>query len=265
MRRDHTHVFLGGVHRSGTTFVARALAAHPAVSGLGSTGVPEDEGEHLQSVYPDSWELGHVGRFGFSARAHLTETSPLAGEASRRTLMEEWGPHWDLTRRFLLEKSPPNLLKLRFLQATFPDTRCIVVVRHPVAVTTAHLKWRPRVVRELSAHALVRHWVACHELLRADAPHVEHLLIVRYEDVVADPAMQFRRIFGFLGIGDDRTERSPVADHNAKYFESWRGGPSNVAKRAYIAAIEARYEARIRPFGYSFRQPELLGPLDLGA
>ena len=34
----------------------------------------------------------------------------------------------------LVEKSPPNLVRTRFLQALFPDARQIVVTRHPIAV-----------------------------------------------------------------------------------------------------------------------------------
>jgi hypothetical protein len=44
-------VFIGGLHRSGTSIVHRCLSDHPDVSGFQSTGVWEDEGQHLQSVY----------------------------------------------------------------------------------------------------------------------------------------------------------------------------------------------------------------------
>jgi hypothetical protein len=41
---NHTMLFVGGLHRGGTTPLARCLAAHPQVSGFRSTGVPADEG-----------------------------------------------------------------------------------------------------------------------------------------------------------------------------------------------------------------------------
>ena len=40
-------VFIGGLHRSGTTPLADALAQHPDISGLSGTGAPHDEGQHL--------------------------------------------------------------------------------------------------------------------------------------------------------------------------------------------------------------------------
>ena len=39
----HKPVFLAGLHRSGTTLLARLLASHPEVSGFSGTGVPADE------------------------------------------------------------------------------------------------------------------------------------------------------------------------------------------------------------------------------
>ena len=55
---DHRFVFLAGLHRSGTTLLARLLAAHPEISGFSETGVPADEGQHLQGVYPAAREYG---------------------------------------------------------------------------------------------------------------------------------------------------------------------------------------------------------------
>ena len=118
---DHRFVFVTGLHRSGTSLLARCIAQHPQVSGFSGTGVPEDEGQLLQSVYPPGHLDGGPGRFGFAQRQHLTEHSPQATPESRERLWQEWSPHWDLERPVLLEKSPPHLTKTRFLQALFPE------------------------------------------------------------------------------------------------------------------------------------------------
>ena len=99
-----------GLHRSGTTPLARAIASHPQVSGLGATGVKEDEGQHFQSVYPPARQYGGAGRFARDERAHLTEMSPLVSPSNAQRLWDAWSPYWDLSRPCLLEKSPPNLI-----------------------------------------------------------------------------------------------------------------------------------------------------------
>lgn len=114
--------------------MSRCIATHPEVSGFHGTGVEEDEGQHLQTVYPPARRRGGPGRFALSEQSHLTESSPLATPESAQRLAAEWGRHWDLQRRVLLEKSPPNLVMTRFLQQLFPDSGFIMVVRHPVIV-----------------------------------------------------------------------------------------------------------------------------------
>ncbi|MDX6495571.1 MAG: hypothetical protein QOE17_1557, partial [Gaiellales bacterium] len=70
---DHRFVFVTGLHRSGTSLLARCIAQHPQVSAFSGTGVPEDEGQLLQGVYLPGHADGGPGRFGFAERQHITE------------------------------------------------------------------------------------------------------------------------------------------------------------------------------------------------
>src|SRR5262245_49725427 len=146
-----------GLHRSGTSILHRLLREHPATSGFSDTGVFQDEGQHLQSVFPAAYHFGGAGRFAFYPKAHLTESSELVTDANRNKLLREWGAYYDLSKDVLLEKSPPNIIRSRFFQAMFPDSCFVFIVRHPIAVSIATTKWSRTSVAELMFHWRIAH------------------------------------------------------------------------------------------------------------
>jgi hypothetical protein len=258
---EHRHVFVGGLHRSGTTLLARCLADHALVSGFEDTGVPADEGQHLQSVYPVAKTYGGPGLFAFSEEAHLTEASQLVSEASRERLVAEWSRHWDLDKPILLEKSPPNLIHMRFLQALFPEAFFVVVVRHPVPVSYATKKWRWK----YSLRTLVRHWVVAHEIYREDRGRVGRLLEVRFEHLVRDPDAVLARVYEFLGLDPRPTTQAVRPDSNEPYFRRWREEERSLSGRVSHALIRRELEERVNGFGYSFRDLDRAGDADGGS
>lgn len=259
-------MFVGGLHRSGTTALARALAAHPEVSGLSDTGVPEDEGQHLQDVYPKIRAHGGMGRFAHVEEAHLVETSPLVTPSNRQKLLKAWTPYWDLTRPNLLEKSPSNMIKMRFLQELFPGSAFVVVVRHPVVVALAMQKWNPVVVarngrRRVSMLGLVSHWARAHHLLLVDSEHVEHLHVLRYEDLVSDPLEVLKRLSSALAL-DPAVEGGNIrGGYDQPYWDRWQAMASGgaVARHRHRAIVE-KYAGAARTFGYDIADPRALSP-----
>lgn len=220
-------VFVGGLHRSGTTPLARAMAEHPQISGLRETGVAEDEGQHLQDVYPRIRAYGGMGRFARAPQAHLTEASALVSSANAQRLIAAWAPYWDLDRPLLLEKSPGNMIMGRFLQALFPGSAMIVVMRHPVVTALALQKWNPLVVarngrRRTTLLGRVDHWVRAYGLLREDLPELRRVEVVRYEDLVAEPVAELARLQRLLGLTAPLPHGSLRSDRSDTYLEQWR-------------------------------------------
>ena len=237
-------VFIGGLHRSGTSLLARLLRSHPEVSGFVGTGVWEDEGQHLQSLVPSARELGGPGRFGSREGARLDENSSLRSPSAREQLLSEWGRYWDLDRPVLLEKSPPNLLRFRFLQAVFPSAHCIAIVRHPLAVALSTQRMR-RLYRLRSVPSLVEHWALCHEQFEEDRGAVQRLHVVRYEDLIARPEAELASILDFLELSATPLAEPVRPDGNLRWEELW-GSRGRLGRRRL-----ARLEERVERLGYS--------------
>jgi hypothetical protein len=254
------HIFVGGLHRSGTTPLARVLAAHPEVSGLTDTGVSEDEGQHLQDVYPRIRRYGGMGRFANAPAAHLTADSPLATPANAARLVASWSPYWDTSKPYLLEKSPANLIMGGFLQALFPGSALVVVIRHPIAVALAMQKWNPPLFarngrRRTTLAGLVGHWVRAHQILATDAPALERLHVLRYEDLVADPMARLADVQGFLGLASPLDAASVRGGRSDQYQRQWDAmATGNPIARAVRRRIEDTFVEAVAPYGYDLHE-----------
>lgn len=266
---DHTFVFVSGLHRSGTTQLHATLATHPDVSGMLGTDAPHDEGQHLQDVFPTARSHGGPGRFAFDPAAHLTEMSALATPQNAQRLFEQWGRYWDLDRRVLIEKSPPNLIRMRFLQALYPQARFVVIVRHPVVTVLATkklatTKWMRRTLREASLALTARHWFAAHRLLLEDLPLVRRTHLLRWEDLLADPEGRLDAIAAFAGL-DQRFERpdlDPQVDR--KYEQQWAELSAAGDRRTRaLQAVLAENADVSETFGYRTDDLRALGPVTL--
>jgi len=252
--------FVCGVHRSGTSLLYRCIGQHPAVSRFTGTGVPEDEGQHLQSIFPTPRHRGGPHAFAWHPEMRLTEQSEWVSETNRQRLFEEWASHWDLSRRVLLEKSPPNIIKTRFLQALFPNSSFIFIMRHPVAACLALKAKAWNGSRRASLDRLIEHWCLCHEYMAEDLPFLRRTLVLRYEDFVAEPPECLDQVFALLSLPPISSDVEVHADMNRGYFEQWQYRWRRPF-RFSPPGTSAELEERVNRFGYSLRDVDQPGDL----
>lgn len=248
--KNKKFIFIGGLHRSGTSLVHEILRDHPKISGFQSTSVPEDEGQHLQSVYPSAECFGGPGRFGFDESSFMDDSHPLASIINAEKLFDEWGCYWNMQCDYLIEKSPPNLVRTRFLQSMFENSIFIVIFRHPIALSYATKKWS-----KTSIHSLLEHSFLCYERFLADLPYLRRCFVLRYEDFISSPQETINQIYQLIGIDTVLINRVAHTDVNERYFELWREDNAGWLSRLRLLL---NFEMRARCIGYSLKNPEKL-------
>jgi len=185
-------VFIVGMPRSGTTLAERLLASHPGVRGGGELVLVSQLLERL------------TGSFRPDAPPDLVDRvlSP-EGRAAGGTFRDQIGSLADGVDH-VTDKNPLNFFHLGLLAALLPEARFIHCIRdprdtalscyfrlfHEVLAWTYDLGWIASF--HASYERLMEHW-------RATIP-ASRLLEVRYEDMVADPGGQTRRMCGFVGV-----------------------------------------------------------------
>ena len=239
-------IFLCGLHRSGTSLLYKILKQQQSISGHENTNVVEDEGQHIQTIYPIALKFGGPGKFGFHKESSLDETSELITKENSEKLFNEWSKYWDLNKEFLVEKSPPNLLKTRFLQALFPNSYFIVIIRHPIATSLATQKWS-----KTSRYNLIEHWITCHKRFIKDQVHLNRVLTIQYENLISSPETELNKISLSLKTNVKLEDIIVQKDINQKYFNKWRKTRKNIFFRSGIRKIEKDFESEIIQFDYT--------------
>jgi len=290
-------IFVGGLHRSGTTLLARLITRHPLVTGLVNTSVPEDEGQFLQHVYPDDRQMattpgykrGLIYKWGYHPQAHLTERDAALHQGAADSLIADWRPYFGKPEApNFVEKSPGNIARTRFLQAIFPAARFLGITRNPAVQALAIRKWLPLWMQVgLGLEAVVGHWIRVMELFETDEPFLERVKVVRYERLLSSPEAVMGSVWSFLGLPSYSVGENSVRDENAKYVEYWdlmaRGvkslghveplnpivRPLSVVPRALerlvvplvgpitVRSIQEEYADAVAHFGYSLGDLEL--------
>lgn len=188
-------VFAVGCTNSGTTLLHDILAQHP------DAGTMPEDGHFLSNQLLAPWDVGLQRVWGTRPDLfRLTEADP--GGSRVRRLKRQWAAQYDdPTRPVLLEKTPPNALRMRWLQEHFENAHFISIIRHPYAVVEGiHRKGGWPI--ELSA----RQWRETNEMMLSDAEHLHRWMLVRYEDLTERTDEVVGEVATFIALDPDRID-----------------------------------------------------------
>ena len=190
-------VFIVGFPRSGTTMLEQMLDAHPGFTSM-------DEQLTLHHCIRQM-EDGFGLRYPFE----LDRLDAEMLDALRGLYWEEVANVVQIAgNQRLVDKNPLNMLRLPMIRRMFPDAKIILALRHPcdVMLSCYMQNFRSPAFMTLcsSIERLARSYV---NSMRSCIHHQELLapdvLVLRYEDTVANFPAQVARISEFLGIEDD--------------------------------------------------------------
>lgn len=199
-------VFLVGCYNSGTTLLAELLSQHPAISALPT------EGHFITDQFIKDYDIGLPRMWVDREDIFRLDENDEGPDPYR--LKKEWGMRLDLSKDILLEKSPPNSAKTRWLQKHFEDACFIGIVRNPYAVAEGITrKADPQhLIDSWPIEKSAYQWKRSNEVLKQDAFHLNRFMWVSYEDLADDTGATLNRITGFIG-----TEDFPALDESRSW------------------------------------------------
>lgn len=182
-------LFVVGCYNSGTTLLHDLLAEHPAIGSLPT------EGQFLTDQFVVPRDVGLARQWAIEpARFRLTEDDGASIDVER--IKRQWGARFDdVSRPVLLERSPPDAARTRWLQRHFRPATFVGIVRDGYAVAEG-IRRRAGHPLELAAHQ----WAAANEIMLADFAHLDRAMLVRYEELTERPDDVIAAVCAFTGL-----------------------------------------------------------------
>jgi len=178
-------VFVVGAPRSGTTLVEQILSSHKKVDGRGEinslTGLADLDASQLDRL--DDKSVSHLGE----------------------AILKRFLPT-DKTISHIIDKTPFNYLSIGLIKKIFPNAKIIVCRRHvqDIAISCFFQNFLSPHVWATDLYNLGRYLASANELMdfwqtQPDA----NIMYVDYEELVADPETESRKLIDYLGLDWD--------------------------------------------------------------
>lgn len=189
-------IFVVGMPRSGSTLIEQILASHSAIEGT-------MELQGLPSLARRTGGLARSGPAGLPFPESLGVLHANALAALGKEYVERTRIFRGTDRPFFVDKLPDNFTNIGFIQLILPNAKIVDVRRHPLDCCVSCFKQCFLAGKEYtySLGDLGRYYLDYVELMA----HFDDVLPgkvhrVIYEEMVADPETQIRRLLDHLGL-----------------------------------------------------------------
>ncbi len=177
------YLFVVPINNSGSSFLTRALSTCQRAIFLRS------EGQHVEGwggPVPRDARLSLIwGNADSDYESVLADPANYDWDHIKRTWYEVAQMRDPEQASVFIEKSPPHVARVKLLDEAFPGAKFLFLVRNPYAIVESIGRRRPRLRR--FAKVAAEHVLTCLRLQKHNAETFERSILLRYEDMCADP------------------------------------------------------------------------------
>lgn len=178
---DNKSLFLLIPNNSGSSFTYKSIRRCVNVTSMLGEGQFADGFEGVRPSDYDKhfiWGATELKNALSSDRHHDWEAIKKAWHKSLNNYSED---------KLFVEKSPPNIARLKMLQTEFPDSKFIISIRNPYAVFESI--WRARSRSPVGRETIIRHIIHTMELQKKNMESLSknQYVYYRYEDMCQNP------------------------------------------------------------------------------
>lgn len=192
---EQVHLFILAPPFSGSTLLTELIATSPQASVTNDIdpmeGMKLPGGPALYGNFEQRWNAEYP--YDFTALNKL------------------WRKHWILSKKVLVEKSPPLLIRARQIEQYFPSAKFILLVRDPFAQIESLMRRR-----NWSLETSCEFLNLCFKHQYQNARSLKSALVVRYEDLCDDSEHMCNQILSYIPQLRTLDHRKHFRAHNVQ-------------------------------------------------
>jgi tetratricopeptide (TPR) repeat protein len=199
-------IFILGRPRSGSTLLEQILSSHSAVEGTAELSYITTMAARLEQREGSSYGTKYLAR--------IAEMTPAELEGLGRQYLDSASVHRKRARPFFIDKKPGNFAHVGLILTILPNAKIIDARRNPAACGLSMFKHHSTKGRLRLAELgrFYRDYVELMAHFDAVLPGRIHRVI--YEDMVADPESEVRKLLAYLGL--------PFEESCLRFYETKR-------------------------------------------